>query len=132
MQHRSPAQIKASAPTWQHTSHAKWLMAAMLTLTMASALFALGAQAQTTAPKGAAAVQPAAVTAAGPAAPKYAVQDVERVFNYLDKNHDGMISREEGAAFKNIASHFDGADANRDNMLSREEFENAVNGSKPQ
>jgi hypothetical protein len=63
---------------------------------------------------------------------KYALQDVERVFNYLDSDHDGKISRTEAAAFKNIASHFDAADVNKDHLLTKEEFDNAINGFKPQ
>lgn len=120
----------------------------MLTLTAAAALFAMlalqGAHAQTSAPasadvagtadvstrSGAAAQAPATPTKQPPR--KYASQDVERVFNYLDSDHDGKISRAEGAAFKNIASHFDGADIDKDNFLTKEEFDNAINGFKPQ
>ncbi|MDB5963995.1 MAG: putative signal transduction protein with EFhand domain [Polaromonas sp.] len=125
MTRQSTSNAQAVALTRQR-ARAVWFTAAMLTLTAAAALFALNAGAQTPAADTA---SPATAQAA--TAPKYAAQDVERVFSYLDKNQDGKISREEGAAFKNIASHFDGADANKDNSLSREEFESAVNGGKP-
>ncbi len=108
-------------------------MSALLTLTAAAALLALGAQAQTAEP--AAAPAAAASQAAAPAlasTPKYAARDIERVFNFLDTNRDGKISRAEAAGFRNVAKHFDAADTNKDNMLSREEFENALNGDKPQ
>ena len=103
-----------------------------------------GAQAQTSTPVSAdpagiaivGAPSPAAAPAAAGTATqpprKYALQDVERVFNYLDSNHDGKISRAESAAFKNIASHFDSADIDKDNFLTRQEFDNAINGFKPQ
>ena len=105
------------------------LMMGMLTLTAAAALIATAAHAQTDT----AAPPHAPVTPASAApSPKYSAQDVDRVFNYLDTNRDGKISREEAAAFKNIASHFDGADANKDNFLTHAEFDNAVNGRKPQ
>ena len=58
---------------------------------------------------------------------KYAAQDVERAFNFIDSNRDGKTSRDEAAGFKNIAKHFDAADVNKDNFLSKEEFDNALN-----
>ena len=72
------------------------------------------------------------VSPAAPAAPKYAAQDIDRVFGFIDANRDGKISRAEAAGFRNIAKHFDAADTNHDDLLSREEFENALNGGKPQ
>ena len=110
-------------------------MMGMLTLTAAAALIASVAHAETantTPPSTATAVSAASTTATANPAPKYAAQDVDRVFKYLDTNRDGKISREEAAAFKNIASHFDGADVNKDNFLTHDEFDNAVNGRKPQ
>lgn len=53
-------------------------------------------------------------------------------FKFMDANKDGKISREEAAGFRSVARHFDEADTNKDNALSREEFENALNGVKPQ
>ena len=108
-------------------------MMGMLTLTAAAALIATAAHAQAanTATPPPAPVAPASAASAA-TTPKYSAQDVDRVFNYLDTNRDGKISRQEAAAFKNIASHFDGADANKDNVLTHAEFDNAVNGRKPQ
>ena len=96
----------------------------MLTLTAAAAQLAPSAQAQS--------AQPAAAASAPATAPKYAVKDLERAFNFMDANKDGKISREEAAGFRGVARHFDEADTNKDNALSREEFENAMNGVKPQ
>ena len=127
--------------------HQFQLWATMLTLTAMTALFATSTHAQTldsaAALKSAPVLQqssnpetptivttptPAAPTAiAAPAVRKYALQDVERAFGFLDSNHDGKISRAEAARFKNIASHFDAADVNKDNFLSKEEFDNALN-----
>lgn len=107
------------------------VMMGLLTLAAGATLIGHSAHAQTA---DAATPPPATVAPPAPASPppKYSARDVDRVFNYLDTNHDGKISREEAAAFKNIASHFDGADANKDNFLSHAEFDNAVNGRKPQ
>ena len=107
----------------------------MLPLTAAVALIANVAHAETaniTPPPTATAASAASTRATANPAPKYAAQDVDRVFKYLDTNRDSKISREEAAALKNIASHFDGADVNKDNFLTHEEFDNAVNGRKPQ
>ena len=125
--------------------HQFQLWASMLTLTAAAGLFAMSAQAQTldsaAALKSAPVVQQSSnpetpTTLATPAAPsepsapatrKYAAQDVERAFNFIDSNRDGKISRAEAAGFKNIAKHFDAADVNKDNFLSKEAFDNALN-----
>jgi hypothetical protein len=100
----------------------------MLTLTAAAALFAVNVHAAGPAESSG---QAAAGTAA-PAAPKYAVQDVERAFGFIDANHDGKISREEAVPFKNVTKYFDAADLNKDNFLSPAEFANALNGNRPQ
>ena len=34
--------------------------------------------------------------------------------------------------FKNVAKYFDAADSDKDGTLSREEFDNALNGARPQ
>ena len=107
----------------------------MWTLSAVIALFALNAQAQTAeqpaaAPAGTASQQP--VAPAKPAAPRYAAQDIERAFGFIDSNHDGKISRAEATGFPNVLKYFDVADLNKDNALSRAEFENAMNGGKPQ
>lgn len=127
---KSDQALARGVPSVQRRGAAMWQQAMMFTLLTAAALVAMSAHAQGAGTQ----ADPSPQASAAPAAatPKYAVQDVERVFNYLDVNRDGKISREEAAAFKNIASHFDGADTNKDNVLSREEFEHAVNGNKPQ
>ena len=122
--------------------HQFQLWASMLTLT-AAAIFATSAHAQPLEPEAASRLAPALIqnpvtptivttpalpsASATPATRKYAAQDVERVFNFLDSNRDGKISRDEAAGFKNIAKHFDAADVNKDNFLSKEEFDNALN-----
>ncbi len=96
----------------------------MLALTAAAALLATNAQAQT--------AEPATAASAATAAPRYAAKELERAFSFMDANKNGKISREEAAGFRGVAKHFDEADSNKDNALSREEFENAMNGVKPQ
>ena len=123
--------------------HQFQLWASMLTLTAAAAIFATSAHAQPLEPEAASRSAPALIqnpvtptivttpalpsASATPATRKYAAQDVERAFNFLDSNRDGKISRAEAAGFKNIAKHFDAADVNKDNFLSKEEFDNALN-----
>ncbi|MBC7610160.1 MAG: EF-hand domain-containing protein [Polaromonas sp.] len=71
---------------------------------------------------------PAASSTALAATPlRYSATEIERAFNFMDANRDGKISREEAAAFRNVARHFDAADTNKDNTLSLEEFGNALN-----
>lgn len=118
--------------------------ALLLGLIAASALVVAAAHAQTAplaaAPQAAQTAQtassnPSASNEAMPAAaaaPKYAARDVERAFGFIDANHDGKISREEAAGFRNVAKYFDAADLNKDNALSPAEFGNALNGGKPQ
>lgn len=106
----------------------------MLTLTTIAALFAVNVNAAPS-PENTAATAPAAAAPAAPStpsAPKYAAQDVERAFGFIDANHDGKISREEAIRFKNVTKYFDAADLNKDNFLSPSEFDNALNGSRPQ
>jgi hypothetical protein len=124
--------------------HQFQLWASMLTLT-AAALFAMSANAQSLDSAAASRSAPALIQSSNPETPtivttpavpsapatpatrKYAAQDVERAFSFLDSNRDGKISRAEAAGFKNIAKHFDAADVNKDNFLSKEEFDNALN-----
>ena len=109
----------------------------MFTVTAALALFTISLQVQAAEPSPPAVVQtrpakPLTTTPAATTAPKYAAQDLERAFDFMDANHDGRVSREEAAAFPGVAKHFDEADINKDNFLSREEFANAMNAVKPQ
>ena len=52
------------------------------------------------------------------------------MFDYMDRDKDGFISREEASGFRGVARHFDEADLNKDGRLSREEFEKAMNQVK--
>ena len=58
---------------------------------------------------------------------KYSATDIARVFNFMDDNRDGHLSRQEAAGFKNVAKYFDAADTNQDGMLSLLEFGGALN-----
>lgn len=69
-------------------------------------------------------------TAVTPARPRYSSADMNMAFGFMDSNKDGKVSREEAAAFRNVAKHFDAADTNKDQALSREEFENALASRK--
>jgi len=49
-------------------------------------------------------------------------EDVERVFEALDRNHDERISREEAQQHASLRERFRGVDASGDGYLSKEEF----------
>lgn len=104
--------------------NASWFCRCGMMLTLTAALFAMSAQAQP--------AEPSTTATATSTAPKYAASDMGLAFKFMDANKDGKISREEAAGFRGVARHFDEADTNKDNALSREEFENALNGVKPQ
>jgi len=104
--------------------NASWFCRCGMMLTLTATLFAMSAQAQT--------AEPSTTIAATSTAPKYTASDMGLAFKFMDANKDGKISREEAAGFRSVARHFDEADTNKDNALSREEFENALNGVKPQ
>jgi EF hand len=48
--------------------------------------------------------------------------DVGAIFDKLDTNHDGNLTREEAQAHPTVAAHFDEADANHDGVVTKEEF----------
>jgi len=104
--------------------NATWFCRCGMMLALTAALFAMSAQAQP--------AEPSTTIAATSTAPRYAASDMGLAFKFMDANKDGKISREEAAGFRSVARHFDEADTNKDNALSREEFENALNGVKPQ
>ena len=49
-------------------------------------------------------------------------QDVERVFESLDRNDDERISRREGARAEVLRDRFKGVDADQDGYVSRAEY----------
>ncbi len=59
--------------------------------------------------------------------PRYSATDIERVFNFMDADKNGQLSRQEAAGFRNVAKYFDAADTNQDGVLSLLEFSNALN-----
>lgn len=105
----------------------------LMAFAASAVLAATGASAQTAGPAtpASAAIQPAEAAAPQPEPvkppPRYSATDIERVFNFMDANHDGQLSRQEAAGFKNVARHFDAADTNQDGVLSLTEFANALN-----
>ena len=64
-------------------------------------------------------------------APRYAANDLERAFGFMDGDRDGKVSRQEASGFRGVAKNFDRADTNQDGFLSREEFDTAMNYVKP-
>lgn len=97
---------------------------------------ASAAEAPASSPAPAASATPAAATTpepavpAPPAVPRYSASDIKTIFNYLDRNKDGKISREEAAGFKGVARNFDRADTNNDGSLSSDEFTFAMNRAR--
>lgn len=82
------------------------------------------------APAAAVSSAPEPAVPAPPAVPKYSASDIKTIFNYLDRNKDGKISREEAAGFKGVARNFDRADTNQDGSLSFDEFAFAMNRAR--
>lgn len=54
--------------------------------------------------------------------PAGAPVDVGAIFDKLDTNHDGKLTREEAQAHPTVLAHFDDADANHDGVITKEEF----------
>ena len=87
-------------------------------------------EAAASSPAPAASAAPEAAVPAPPTVPKYSASDIKTIFNYLDRNKDGKITREEAAGFKGVARNFDRADTNHDGALSFDEFSFAMNRAK--
>ena len=70
-----------------------------------------------------------AISAAFGAATAYAADANEHMpnakFDGLDRNKDGLLTRDEIKSLRNYATAFDAADANKDGKLDRGEFINA-------
>ena len=110
-----------SAAYQRRLSRQAW---AMLFSVGAAALFAMGAHAQGT--DSSAPDAPSAASRQAPA-PRYAANELERAFGFIDGDHDGKISWQEASGFRGVAKNFDRADTNQDGFLSREEFDAAMN-----
>jgi hypothetical protein len=72
------------------------------------------------APRREAAAAPAAPAAGGTATPAAAAPMRSRMFERLDANHDGVVSRDEYRA--QVAERFDRLDANHDGFLDASEM----------
>ena len=101
-----------------------YALSVSIALVASAVLVTVMANGQTVEPKA-----PAAPSASPTAAStvRYSAKDIDRAFNFMDANQDGVISREEAARFRNVARHFDEADTNKDNVLSHTEFSSALN-----
>ena len=103
-----------------------YALSAAVALVVSAVLVAVISNAQAVEPKA-----PAAASASMPpvaaSTVRYSAKDINRAFNFMDANHDGIISRDEAAGFRAVARHFDAADTNKDNALSPTEFSTALN-----
>ncbi len=109
-----------------------WVLA--LGVSAAAALFAMSVQAQGVeipAPASSSGASEASAAEPPAPAPRYAANDLERAFGFMDGDHDGKVSRQEASGFRGVAKNFDRADSNQDGFLSREEFDTAMNYVKP-
>lgn len=99
-------------------------LSVLIALVASAVLVAVIANAHAVEPKvpAAAAAVPVATSTV-----RYSAKDIDRAFNFMDANQDGIISREEAARFRNVAKYFDAADTNKDNALSPGEFSSGLN-----
>lgn len=109
-------------PQWYSAS----ILGSARTLIAATTLFT-SAYAQSPQPPRA----PADALEAATSARRYSAGQLKLAFDYMDRNHDGKISREEASGFRGVAKNFDRADTYHDNSLSREEFDKAMNHVTP-
>jgi Ca2+-binding EF-hand superfamily protein len=73
---------------------------------------------------------PPAATQTTPSAPSASTQtqsqaqtnDLETIFDKLNKSHTGKMTKSEAQAHPTVAANFDAADANHDGVLTKEEF----------
>jgi len=93
----------------------KWSIALMVATLLSSAAFAQQ-EPNSSAPTPNAAVKPPATPPAGPSV------DVGAIFDKLDLNHDGKLSRDEAQAHPTVAANFASADTNGDGVISKDEF----------
>lgn len=61
---------------------------------------------------------------------EFSAANIALAFEYLDRDKNGSISRDEAAGIRGVARNFDRADLDRNNVLSRQEFTGAMNRSK--
>lgn len=61
---------------------------------------------------------------------EFSAANIALAFDYLDRDKNGSISRDEAAGIRGVARNFDRADLDRNNMLSRDEFTDAMKRSK--
>lgn len=51
---------------------------------------------------------------------------IESMFNELDANHDGAISKAEATKMRGLPERFEAADTNKDSKLDKAEFSKAM------
>ena len=127
-----PASRSASkAPASKRKAYYFYVASVLIALAASAVLVAVIAQTAEPAvrPRSAAApgVPTSTAVAVVTATPRYSAKDIDRAFNFMDANQDGIISREEAARFRNVAKYFDAADTNKDNALSPGEFSSGLN-----
>jgi hypothetical protein len=62
---------------------------------------------------------PNSITRPPPSTPSPAMAEI---FDKLDTNHDGKLSKEEAQAEPTVAMNFEAADADHDGVITKEEF----------
>lgn len=74
---------------------------------------------------------PAARPAAAATPDAMPVNEVEKAFRELDRNHDGYISKDEISSSKALAQGFESADKNHDGKLDLAEFQSLEADASP-
>ena len=93
----------------------KLSIALMVAALLSSAAFAQQEPQSSTATPNAAVKPP-------PAPPAGQAVDVGTIFDKLDVNHDGKLSRDEAEAHPTVAAHFAAADTSGDGAVTKDEF----------
>lgn len=112
--------------------HAKLLSLIVASLFVSGAALAQSAAPTNTEPMAPAATQPAPARVMPAERAAKMQQRFDRMFAKMDKNSDGMLSRDELTKNKRLSKHFDEIDANKDGNISKDELQTYFHNMREQ